>query len=179
MYVEFRKTRQEEIDCVMGILLDGKTSLRKLGIDQWQGTGYPRRDIVEDDVRLEQSYVVEDAPGHLAATAMVSFGGEPDYDAIEGSWLTEGSSENPAYAVVHRVAVASDSLGKGAARFVLTSAEEIARAGGAKSVRVDTHPGNVPMLNLIASCGFTRCGIILIKHADGGVPERIAFEKLV
>ena len=62
---------------------------------------------------------------------------------------------------------------------MLTSAEEIAREQGAISVRVDTHPGNVPMLRLIVSCGFTECGIIRIKHAEGLTPERVAFEKLV
>ena len=119
------------------------------------------------------------AENTVAATAMVSFSGEPDYDEIEGAWLTDGTSSAPSYGVVHRVAVGADSLGRGAARFILESAERLAREKGARSVRVDTHPGNVPMLTLVASCGFTECGIIRIKHADGGVPERVAFEKLV
>ena len=177
--VDFRKTKFDEIDRVMEIVLDGKAALASLGIDQWQGEGYPARDIVAGDVEDGVSYVVEDARGHLAATCMVSFSGEPDYDEIDGAWLTDGTSSDPGYAVVHRVAVAADSTGKGAARFMLTSAEEIAREQGASSVRVDTHPGNVPMLRLIASCGFTECGIIRIKHAEGLTPERVAFEKLV
>ena len=177
--VDFRKTKVDEIDRVMEILLDGKAALASLGIDQWQGEGYPAREIVEGDVDGGVSYVVEDTRGHLAATCMVSFAGEPDYDEIDGSWLTAGLSSDPGSAVVHRVAVAADSTGKGAARFMLTSAEEIARERGARSVRVDTHPGNVPMLRLIASCGFTECGIIRIKHAEGLTPERVAFEKLV
>lgn len=177
--MEFRKTKADEIDRVMEILFDGKASLKALGIDQWQGDGYPARDIVAGDVESGTSYVVEDAAGHLAATCMVSFAGEPDYDEIEGTWLTEGASSDPSYAVVHRVAVAADSTGKGAARFMLTSAERIAAEYGARSVRVDTHPGNVPMLRLIASCGFTECGIIRIKHAEGLTPDRVAFEKLV
>lgn len=177
--MEFRKTRQDEIDRVMSILLDGKASLASLGIDQWQGEGYPNRDIVVQDVAKDQSYVVEDEAGHLAATCMVSFAGEPDYDEIDGAWLTQGASDCPGYAVVHRVAVAADSVGKGAARFMLTQAQQIAASKGAKSIRVDTHPGNVPMLSLISSCGFDRCGIIRIKHADGGIPERVAFERLL
>ncbi len=177
--MELRKTKVAEIGRVMEILLDGKASLAALGIDQWQGEGYPAREIVVGDVDDGVSYVVEDTSGHLAATCMISFSGEPDYDEIEGAWLTEGSSSDPAYAVVHRVAVAADSTGKGAARFMLMNAERIARSGGARSVRVDTHPGNVPMLRLIASCGFTECGIIRIKHAEGLTPERVAFEKLV
>lgn len=177
--MKLRKTDVHEIDRVMEILLDGKASLAALGIDQWQGEGYPARDIVEEDVREGVSYVIEDDHGHLAATCMISFSGEEDYDEIEGEWLTEGDSANPAYAVVHRVAVAADSVGKGAARLMLGNAQAIAHEGGAQSLRVDTHPGNVPMLSLLRSSGFTECGIIRIKHAEGLTPERVAFEKLV
>ena len=125
--MDFRKTKFDEIDRVMEILLDGKAALASLGIDQWQGEGYPARDIVAGDVEDGVSYVVEDARGHLAATCMVSFSGELDYDEIDGAWLTDGTSSDAGYAVVHRVAVAADSTGKGAARFMLTSADEIAR----------------------------------------------------
>ena len=177
--MKLRKTDVHEIDRVMEILLDGKASLAALGIDQWQGEGYPARDIVEEDVREGVSYVIEDDRGHLAATCMISFSGEEDYDEIEGEWLTEGDSSNPAYAVVHRVAVAADSVGKGAARLMLGNAQAIAHEGGAQSLRVDTHPGNVPMLSLLRSSGFTECGIIRIKHAGGLTPERVAVEKLL
>ncbi len=177
--MKLRKTDVHEIDRVMEILLDGKSSLAALGIDQWQGEGYPARDIVEEDVREGVSYVIEDDRGHLAATCMISFSGEEDYDEIEGEWLTEGDSSNPAYAVVHRVAVAADSVGKGAARLMLGNAQNLAHEGGAQSLRVDTHPGNVPMLSLLRSSGFTECGIIRIKHAGGLTPERVAFEKLL
>lgn len=177
--MKLRKTDVHEIDRVMEILLDGKASLAALGIDQWQGEGYPARDIVEEDVREGVSYVIEDDRGHLAATCMISFSGEEDYDEIEGEWLTEGDSSNPAYAVVHRVAVAADSVGKGAARLMLGNAQNLAHEGGAQSLRVDTHPGNVPMLSLLRSSGFTECGIIRIKHAGGLTPERVAFEKLL
>lgn len=172
----FRKTREEEIPRVVGILEDGKAALGALGIDQWQGEGYPNPGIVQGDVARGESYVVED-DGAIVATAMVSFAGEPDYDIIDGSWLTPGTSADPGYAVVHRVAVAAGCVRRGAARFILESVLELAAESGAASVRVDTHPGNVPMLSLIEGCGFTRCGIIRIAHADGGIPERVAFEK--
>ena len=58
-------------------------------------------------------------------------------------------------------------------------AAEAAVRSGAASVRVDTHPGNVPMQRLLERCGYVRCGIILIGHAEGATPERVAFEKLV
>lgn len=175
----FRNTRAEEVPRVMRILEDGKAALGALDIDQWQGEGYPNVGIVEGDVARGESYVVEDDGGDVVATAMVSFSGEPDYDSIEGAWLTPGTSADPCYAVVHRVAVGAGQARRGAARFILESAAQLAAEAGALSVRVDTHPGNRPMLGLAERCGFTRCGIIRIAHADGGIPERVAFERLV
>ena len=126
-----------------------------------------------------RSYVVE-ADDRIVATAMIGFSGERDYDRIEeGSWLTSCTSERPCYGVVHRVAVASDGKNRGAATFLLARAEELARANGSASVRIDTHPGNAPMRKLLAKAGYEQCGIIYIAHAEGGTPERIAYERLV
>ena len=133
----------------MSILADGRASLAALGIDQWQG-GYPHRAVIEDDTARGDSYVAE-ADDRIVATAMIGFSGERDYDRIEeGSWLTSCTSERPCYGVVHRVAVASDGKNRGAATFLLARAEELARANGSASVRIDTHPGNAPMRKLLA-----------------------------
>ena len=162
----------------MSILADGRASLAALGIDQWQG-GYPHRAVIEDDTARGDSYVVE-ADDRIVATAMIGFSGERDYDRIEeGSWLTSCTSERPCYGVVHRVAVASDGTTRGAATFLLARAEELARANGSASVRIDTHPGIAPMRKLLAKAGYEQCGIIYIAHAEGGTPERIASERLV
>ena len=175
----------------MEIVADGRAAIRALGLDQWQG-GYPHRGVIESDVARGESYLVEDE-GVVVATAMVGFSGERDYDCIrEGAWLTSCTSDDPCYGVVHRVSTAAESRGRGAAVFAMAGAEGLARergadvsfdgsvvSGGAASVRVDTHPGNVPMQRLLGRCGYVRCGIILIGHAEGATPERVAFEKLV
>lgn len=162
----------------MTILADGRASLAALGIDQWQG-GYPHRAVIEADVARGESYVVEDG-GRIIATAMVGFAGERDYDRIdEGAWLTSCSSDRPTYGVVHRVAVAADGKNRGVATFLLARAEDLARANGSASVRIDTHPGNAPMRGLLEKAGYAQCGVIYIAHAEEGTPERIAYERLV
>uniref|UniRef100_UPI0022DEC11A GNAT family N-acetyltransferase n=1 Tax=Eggerthella sinensis TaxID=242230 RepID=UPI0022DEC11A len=75
--------------------------------------------------------------------------------------------------------VDSRALGKGAATALLARSEDLARANGSASVRIDTHPGNAPMHSLLAKAGYTQCGIIYIAHAEEGTPERIAYERLV
>lgn len=162
----------------MDILADGRASLAALGIDQWQG-GYPHRDVIEDDVASGSSYAVVD-DGTVVATAMLGFEGEAVYDRIEqGTWLTCCLSDDPCYCVVHRVAVSAAFKGRGAASFLLSCAEEMARDRGCASVRIDTHPGNGPMRKLLEKNGYRECGIIYIEHAEEHTPERIAFEKLV
>lgn len=162
----------------MSILVDGRASLAALGIDQWQG-GYPHRAVIESDVARGESYVVEE-DGRVLATSMIGFAGERDYDRIEhGSWLTSCTSDDPSYGVVHRVAVRSSETGRGMASYLLSCAERLARVNGRASVRIDTHPGNAPMRGLVTKAGYEECGTIYIAHAEGGTPERIAYERLV
>lgn len=179
MTVQFRLSSAGDIDRIMDILADGRRSLASLGIDQWQG-GYPYRDAIESDVARGDSYVVQDDAGAVVATAMVGFAGEPDYDRIEaGSWLTAGTSANPCYGVVHRLAVLASEQGRGAAAFMLANAERLAYARDRCSVRVDTHPGNAPMRRLLEKCGYDACGTIYIAHAEEATPDRVAYEKMV
>lgn len=177
--MQFRRTREDDIDSVMSIIAECRSSIAALGIDQWQG-GYPHRGVIEGDVLGGDSYLVEDEGGRVIATAMVGFAGERDYDRIEGgSWLTSCTSDDPCYGVVHRVAVSSARRGCGAASYLLKRAEGLARERGRSSVRVDTHPGNVPMRRLLEKCGYAECGTIYIAHAEEASPDRIAYEKLV
>ena len=177
--MRFRPTRASDIDRIMDILADGRRALAALGIDQWQG-GYPHREVVEADRARGESYVVADDDGAVVATAMVGFSGERDYDLIDkGSWLTATRSDSACYGVVHRVAVSASCKGRGAASLLLACAEELTRERGCVSVRIDTHPGNLPMRRLLEKNGYAECGTIYIAHAEGGTPERIAYEKLV
>jgi len=174
-----RKADISEIERVMEILADGREALAAAGIDQWQG-GYPYRDVIERDIALGQSYVVEDGDGGLIATAVISFLSEKDYLVIEGGeWLTDAPEGSEAYAVVHRVAVAHTAKGKGVASFILEGAEEIAKEGGARSIRVDTHADNTPMRKLLAKEGYTHCGTVYVSHAGELSSARMAFEKIL
>ena len=96
-----------------------------------------------------------------------------------GSWLTATRSDDACYGVVHRVAVSASCKGRGAASLLLACAEELTRDRGCESVRIDTHPGNLPMRRLLEKSGYAECGVIYIAHAEAGTPERIAYEKLV
>ncbi len=177
--MELRKAEFSDLDRIMEILADGRSALAALGIDQWQG-GYPAREVIEHDIARREGVVVDDENGNPVATAMVACREEFDYREItDGAWLTESLPGDPCYVVVHRVAVAGDRKNGGIGASILEYAAWLAEELGCSSVRIDTHPGNIPMQRLLEKNGFSKCGIICISHAEGATPERYAYEKMV
>ena len=172
--MEVRATTVDDIDRVMEVLADGRRAIAALGIDQWQA-GYPFRETIEADVANGQSFVVID-DGAVVGTFMMTYDGEPTYDAIDGSWLTGTDSTDPAYGCIHRIAVCDEARGRGVAKFAIAEGIRLAGERGAESVRIDTHPGNVRMRGLCDCMGFSECGTIYISHAGEGTPDRVAFE---
>lgn len=177
--MKFRRSTLCDMDRILEILADGKKTLSLQGVDQWQGQ-YPQRSIIESDIISHESYVVEESKGILIATTMIGLSGEDDYSYIEGgAWLTQASATEVPYAVIHRMAVDSRFRGCGASDLVVSEAERHAASVGKSSIRIDTHPENMPMIRLLEKHGYTRCGTIYIDHAEKSDPTRVAFEKIV
>lgn len=162
--MEYGKISETDIDAVMRIIEGAKRRLHDRGVDQWQ-RGYPCRTSVEADVAAGVGMALRDGKG-IAAYGAVIFTGEPAYEDIRcGQWLTAGP-----YAVVHRLCVAEDRLGSGCATEFMRRTEQFVWPH-VKSIRIDTHPDNIPMQGLIRKMGFTYCGDVTIES------RRLAFEK--
>ena len=134
--------------------------------------------MIEKDIALSQSRVVVTdggvctacgrLGGQVCATFALIFDGEPTYNKIyDGEWRTEDSDS---YIAIHRVAISVAMRGRGIAGEIMSYAADTARALGRKSLRIDTHRGNVVMRKMLEKQGFTYCGIIYL--ADGA--ERVA-----
>lgn len=177
--MSFRKTLHEDVDAAFGVIEQARSRIAALGIDQWQ-SGRPSREQVVADASRGEGYVIE-RDGGIVATVMLTCGGERCYDSIVGrGWLSSSTSAAPRYLTVHRFAVADEACGKGYAKRLLSHAESMATDAGLESVRVDTHPGNVPMRTLLSSCGYVECGSITLNvDYDEPTLERIGYEKLV
>ena len=124
---------------------------------QWKD-GYPQREMLEEDIRLEQLYVVE--AHDICGVFMFTLGDDPTYTYIDGAW----SSTEP-YGVIHRIA----GVGGG----VFAAALEYC-AGVIHHLRIDTHEDNKPMQHAVEKAGFSRRGIIYV--ADG--TPRIAYDRV-
>ena len=170
--MEIRRTRKEDIDAIMPIFDEARTTIATLGIDQWQN-GYPSRAVIEADAQKSQSYCVA-TDGEIAGTFALIDDGEPTYDEIfEGKWLTGNGKEH--YFAIHRVAISVKSRGSGVSAEIIDFCTAMARKAGKISLRIDTHRGNVVMRRMLEKNGFIYCGIIYLADGD----ERVAYEKLI
>ena len=124
---------------------------------QW-ADGYPRRQLLEQDIRLGNLYVAQ-KENELCGVFLFVIGKDPTYDYIEeGNWI----SDSP-YGTIHRIASRGSGLFEEALAFCREKCSHI---------RVDTHANNKPMQHLAEKHGFSRRGII---YVEDGTP-RIAYE---
>lgn len=170
--MEFVVAKKEHIDEMMQITDDAKKQLKNLGLDQWQ-KGYPSREVWESDAVLGCTQLaVEDGK----IMGIFAFQTTPDasYYEINGKWLTDGE-----YASMHRVCVAESAKGKGVAGQMFAHGFKMAKELGLPSMRIDTHPGNIPMQRALIKSGFVACGEIRLVGGCEDGDLRIAFEKVL
>ncbi len=170
--MEFVAASLEHIDRMCEITEQAKRQLKGMGLDQWQ-KGYPSREIWTEDAKKGCTFLAMENGEILGIFA---FQTTPDasYDVIDGKWLTDGS-----YASMHRVCVADEAKGKGVAGRMFAHGFQMASELGFNSVRIDTHPGNLPMQRALAKSGFVPCGEIRLAGGSEAGDLRIAFEKVL
>lgn len=167
-----RKTTKNDIKEIMPIFEEARGTIAALGIDQWQN-GYPSEAVVLADIEKNQSYLCE-IDGKACGTFAMLENGEPTYDKIfDGNWLTGDESRD--YIAIHRVAISVTRRGSGLSGKIIGYAECFAKALGRKSLRIDTHRGNVVMRRMLEKNGFLHCGTIYLENGD----ERVAYEKII
>ncbi len=171
MKITIRKAEARDIEAIEAIFCEARATIASLGIDQWQN-GYPEIEVVIDDMIRDYSRVVE-LDGEVVATFAALPDGEPTYNYIfDGNWLTGNADD---YLTIHRVAISVSARGTGLARTIIEYAAEYATELGMRSVRIDTHRGNIVMRKMLEKNGFSHCGTIFLT--DGA--ERVAYEKFV
>ncbi|MDO5044117.1 MAG: GNAT family protein [Coriobacteriia bacterium] len=169
-----RATLTGDLDRVMEIIESAREFIRTQHIDQWLD-GYPSEADIVHDIENGWSYVLENADKEIVGTEAVSFDGEPLYDKVyDGAWEYEGP-----FAVVHRLANDPKLHGQGFSGLLFAGAEALAIARHVRIMRVDTHPGNIPMRRALRKAGYKRIGKIRLEKGVEAGQERIAFEKYI
>lgn len=177
-----RRATPAEAPRVMDILNDGKRAIARFGIAQWQ-QGYPNIASVEADLAADACWVAVDAAGALVGTLALHAEPDPEYVSPEIAWLTPNTDADgtPTYLAIHRCATAAGALKRGVMGFMFDEAAQLARAAGRRSLRVDTHPGNVAMRAFLERHGFTQIQEFELKTKGDAETDltRIAYERLV
>ena len=173
MDINIRKSTAADLDSLLAIFDEARGTIKALGIDQWQN-GYPHAEVIRDDISRGESYSVT-CDGEICGTFALIEHGEHTYDRIvDGAWLTGDSiGENPTYFAIHRVAILVKTRGCGISTAIIDYAAAAARLAGKRSLRIDTHRGNVVMRRMLEKHGFAHCGTIFLQ--DGA--ERVGYEK--
>jgi len=158
-----RKTKYDDLASVMEIYQAARTFMKQAGNPtQWK-TNHPPKAQIEKDISMGKSYVCENNDGILA---VFFFDTNPDstYAKIDGAWLNDSP-----YGVVHRIARNYNlTSAKGVGAFCINQCfKEVG------NIRIDTHENNAPMIKMLETLGFVRCGIIWLENGE----ERIAFQK--
>ncbi len=162
-----RLAQLTELDSVLTIVAQCQALMAQRGIDQWQD-GYPNREVIAEDIAKSRGYILE-CNHDIAAYAAIVTDGEAAYDALEGgAWL-----QHDRYFTVHRMCVANEFRGRNVGEQYFSHIEKFTLAQGVKAVRVDTHPDNRVMLNLLNRLGFSYCGMVYYSAL------RVAFEKVL
>lgn len=178
MPLTVRPASVADIPAIAAAFEDGRRALAQMNVPQWQGE-YPNELDAADDIKRGISYVACDGDGTVLGVLAYTLDGEATYDEIDGTWLTKSASSSPTYATIHRCSVAANAARQGVMSTLIHAVEDMARAAGAKSIRIDTHPSNARMHGLAIKLGFTRCGTITLPYEDEIDPARFVYEKVI
>ena len=169
--MEIRKGREEDLPRIGWLYSQARRAMGEAGIDQWQNGDYPNEADARKDMDQGRCYVLEEG-GEVLAVACLAFGHEPTYDEIEGEgW----ERDDLFYGFLHRIAVAPEAKGRGAAGLLFDELKRQARDRGVEVIRGDTHRDNKPMQRVMDKAGLACRGVI---HVEDGTP-RLAYEAVL
>ena len=157
----FRRARVADLPRILELIECGRQKMRAAGNNEQWTNGQPSQEVIEEDIRLGESYVMTEN-GKVVVTFAFKPGPDVTYAKIyEGKWLDDVKP----YYVVHRLASAPGVRGvlKDVLNFCFSHTDNI---------RIDTHRQNVVMRHALEKYGFRYCGIIYLL--DGA--ERFAFQ---
>lgn len=159
-----RKAVLSDLDAMMDIFEKGKQIMRSDGnMTQWTG-GYPDRELVTNEIRRGNSYMVLNSDGFPVATFALILTDDPTYKVIyNGRWTDDVLP----YGTIHRISSRPDFTD--VARQCFEFAWNVR-----PNLRVDTHADNHIMQHVLLKNGFKYCGIIHLASGD----DRLAYQKV-
>lgn len=169
---DFRRAEEADVSAIMAIILQAQETLRQQGINQWQDQ-YPTAQSFMEDIQRGECWLCI-YKEQVAGVLTISRTPDAAYSEIDGTWL-----QDMPWTTIHRFAVAKEFYGTGAGNEMLAFAEALTLGYGYGSIRVDTHPENFRMQNVLQRNGFLPCGTVYLDLSLPDRKARLAFEKLL
>mgnify|MGYP005847471791 CR=1 FL=1 len=145
-----RKAKANELKDILIIANRAKENMLNNNLKQWVGN-YPNLNVFKIDLNLNGLYVYLKDKKIIASISILKENDQP-YKAID--WYSNNSL------VIHRILVDPLYQHKGIGRALFKKAIELSKNGNYKSLKVDTHPENLKMQNLIKAMGFKYKGYL-------------------
>lgn len=158
--MEIKLAQQTDIKQIMEVISDAKSLLKKSGSMQWNTPdGYPNEDVFINDIKKDNLYALWDNDILVGIMACVT-GIDENYEEIEGNWITNGP-----YLTIHRIAIRKEYYHTKSSHKLINYAINLAKELHCISIKVDTHPLNIPMQKLLLFFNFIHCGTITLKRS--------------
>lgn len=154
-----RPARPEDLPALLPVYAAARRFMAEHGNPTQWSDRYPLPEDLEEDIRRDQLYVLEQ-DGAVHGAFVLQLGEEPNYRSIDGAWMSDAP-----YGTIHRVA--SDGTVPG----LFSACMDFCRRK-IPHLRIDTHEDNAVMRHLIARHGFHPCGVIQVENGT----TRLAFE---
>ncbi len=167
MKIDFRIAYMKDFDECWRVIDQARQQMIESGRHQWT-LEYPSQQDIKNDLNNGNAYVLT-VDGRIAVYGAVILNGEPQYEFLEGKWLSYGN-----YYVVHRFATLPELQREGYAKIFLMKTQSLCEVERVRSIKVDTNYDNLPMVRLLSSLGYCICG--KVNYGAHGV--RFAFEKI-
>ncbi len=167
MTYQFRQAETADREDIWSLLKDAIQRRKEDGSNQWQD-GYPNPDIIKKDIDQNQGFILTESE-HIIGYCAILINDEPDYDRIEGEWLSQAH-----FVVFHRMAIVKELAGKGLGKLMMQHIEQYAIYNNIFSVKADTNYDSLAMKNNFEKSGYSFCGQVYIN----GSPRK-AFEKVL
>ena len=159
--LELRLAEQNEAEKCYRCIEDARAYHKSQGFEQWH-PDYPTLQTILEDIDQNIGFVFTDNDEILGYCCII-IGDEPAYRKIDGAWKTDRP-----YAVVHRMAFAAGTRGRGLSGEAIGLIKEYCSAQQINAIRVDTQAENKVMQHIQ---GFAYCGQV---QFDGG--PKLAYE---
>lgn len=152
------KGQKQNLSEILNIVSKCINYMESQGIYQWNEF-YPNEDIIENDIEREQCYVLKDN-GKCIAYVAINEEQSPEYSEIK--WFYDGRK----VLVIHRLSVHPEAQGKGIAKKMLNSIEDMATKNNYSCIRLDAYSGNETALKLYENLGYKKAGQVYFPWRD-------------